>query len=240
MNGVFFIVGPTAVGKSELAAEVAATVDGEIVNADAFQLYRGLDLLTAKPGTEILRMVRHHLVGTIELSQQMNAGTFRRLALPLIEEIRSRDKPVFVVGGSGLYVKALTHGLESDWDTMEVQPAGVLVLRDRAELHARINQRVAEMFKSGVVDEVKRAGPTGSTASKMIGLPQIREYLAGSSSLADCISQIQAATRQYAKRQLTWFRHQTKFEPLNLSLLNQAEAVEWVTERARRALAEQG
>src|SRR5213078_5021600 len=98
-------------GKSELAADVACEFDAEIVSADAFQIYRGLDLLTAKPDAATLAKVRHHLVGTMSILEEMNAEKFRKLALQAIAEIHSRGKPAIVVGGSGLYLKALTHGL---------------------------------------------------------------------------------------------------------------------------------
>lgn len=107
MKRVFFIVGPTATGKSELAAEVAQRLGAEIVSADAFQIYRGLDLLTAKPDPAILAKAPHHLIGDVPLSEEMNVEKYRVMA----EEIIARGKPVIVVGGTGLYVKALTHGL---------------------------------------------------------------------------------------------------------------------------------
>ncbi len=108
---MFFIVGPTATGKSEIAAEVAQRCGGEIVSADAFQIYAGLDLLTAKPEARLLRMVPHHLIGTVDPMEEMNAQRFRLRAQAAIDEIHARGKPAFVVGGSGMYVKALTHGL---------------------------------------------------------------------------------------------------------------------------------
>jgi tRNA dimethylallyltransferase len=107
MKGVFFIVGPTATGKSELAAAVAQRIGAEVVSADAFQIYRGLDVLTAKPNPATLAKAPHHLIGAVPLSEEMNAEKYRAMA----EEIIARDKPVIVVGGTGLYVKALTHGL---------------------------------------------------------------------------------------------------------------------------------
>src|ERR1700682_556414 len=109
MRGVFFIVGPTATGKSEIAADVASEIDAEIISADAFQIYRGLDLLTAKPDATTLARAPHHLVGTMSILQEMNAQKFREAALRAIEQIHSRDKLAIVVGGSGLYIKALTH-----------------------------------------------------------------------------------------------------------------------------------
>src|SRR6201993_3867182 len=111
MRRAFFVVGPTATGKSELGADVAREVNAEIVSADAFQIYRGLDLLTAKPEASTLAKAPHHLIGTMPLSEEMNAEKYRRLALRAIEEINSRGRLAIVVGGSGLYIKALTHGL---------------------------------------------------------------------------------------------------------------------------------
>src|SRR3954469_8546398 len=107
MKRVFFIVGPTAVGKSEIAAEIARRMGTEVLSADAFQIYRGLDLLTAKPDPATLAKAPHHLIGTVPLSEEMNAEKFRAAA----EKIISRANPVIVVGGTGLYVKALTHGI---------------------------------------------------------------------------------------------------------------------------------
>src|SRR5206468_377389 len=291
MKRAFFIVGPTATGKSELAADVAGEIGAEIVSADAFQIYRGLDLLTAKPDTSTLAKAPHHLIGTTSLHEEMNAEKFRRLALRAIEEINSRGRLAIILGGSGLYIKALTHGLaplpasdpklreklnamtldelrsqliELDPETARkidvknrrrvmraleicllagkpasqivagvgdsglpgspIPAAGVFVFRDRQELYARINQRVEAMFEKGVIEEVRASGATSATASQMIGLREIRELLEGRMSLLQCISEIQQSTRRYAKRQLTWFRRQTNFLPLNLSLLTHNEA----------------
>src|SRR5258705_12451198 len=105
MTRAFIIVGPTATGKSELAADVAPEVGVEIVSADAFQIYRGLDLLTAKPDASTLAKAPHHLIGIVPLAEEMNAEKFRRLAWRAIPEINSRGKLAIVVGGSGLYIK---------------------------------------------------------------------------------------------------------------------------------------
>src|SRR4029453_9762693 len=111
MTRAFFIVGPTATGKSEIAADVAREVGAEIVSADAFQIYRGLDLLTAKPEASTLGKAPHHLISTVPVTEEMNAEKFRRAATCVMEEINSRGKLAIVVGGTGLYIKALTHGL---------------------------------------------------------------------------------------------------------------------------------
>ncbi len=320
MRRAFFIVGPTATGKSELAADVAAEISAEIVSADAFQIYRGLDLLSAKPDPSTLAKAPHHLIGTTPLSEETNAEKYRRVARCAINEINSRGNVAIVVGGSGLYIKALTHGLaplpehdpklreqlnavgldelsaqlaELDPETAKkidrknrrrvvraleiclligkpasevlaaggavaegvdlgtvgnirprsapaatgagsTMPAkGVFVYRERAELYERINQRVRTIFERGVTDEVRTAGKTSATASQMIGLCEIRELIAGKKTLPQCISEIQQATRHYAKRQLTWFRRQSSFLPLNLSFLTHNEAVKWILLRVR-------
>jgi tRNA dimethylallyltransferase len=293
MKRLFFIVGPTAVGKSELAAEVARRAGAEALSADAFQIYRGLDLLTAKPDSATLAKAPHHLIGTVPLGERMDAEKYRAAA----EKIIARGRSVIVVGGTGLYVKALTHGISklpsanselrerlegatsaelfrslrtldpaaaekidrhnrrrliravevclltgkpfsaqrTEWK--ETAPAnGVLLERDRAELYARINQRVEAMFAAGVVDEVRAAKKIGPTAEKTLGLREIRSLIAGEISQAGCIAKIQQLTRHYAKRQLTWFRRQTNFPSLNLSAHDPAEAVELISQSASRVL----
>jgi tRNA dimethylallyltransferase len=299
MKRAFFIVGPTAAGKSEIAAEVACACEAEVVSVDAFQIYHGLDLLTAKPDGELLGLAPHHLIGLCAASETMNAERFRTTALNAIADIQGRGKPVIVVGGSGMYVKALTHGLSplpaasaplrvelDSLTTAELHgklhaldpataaeidaqnrrrlvraleiclltgrpaseqrgrsepsspAAGVFVFRDREELYQRINQRVETMFANGVVEEVRATGDIGETAGKTLGLEQIRALIAGEISEAECIAQIQQATRRYAKRQLTWFSRQTNFEPLNLSKHGVRESIELITRKARLSFAQ--
>jgi tRNA dimethylallyltransferase len=111
MKSVFFIVGPTATGKSEIAAEIGCQLDTEIISADAFQIYRGLDRLTAKPEKTTLAKAPHHLLSAVPLSEEMNVEKFRAAAVEVIRDIHARGKHAIVAGGSGLYLKALTHGL---------------------------------------------------------------------------------------------------------------------------------
>ncbi len=107
----FVLAGPTACGKSEAAAALAVEWRGEIVNADAFQLYRGWPVLTAAPEEGTLQRVKHHLYSCVDLDEEMSAARFRQMALPVLWDIAERGGIPIVVGGSGLYVKALTHGL---------------------------------------------------------------------------------------------------------------------------------
>jgi tRNA dimethylallyltransferase len=107
----FCIAGPTACGKSALAAEVALRCDGEIVGADAFQVYDGLDILTAKPARELRERVPHHLIGCVPLALRFDVAQYRALALAAIRAIAARGRLPVVVGGTGLYFRSLTHGL---------------------------------------------------------------------------------------------------------------------------------
>ena len=111
MEKTIIILGPTAVGKTAVSLLLAERIGGEIISADAFQVYRGLDIATAKPGAAELSRVYHHLISILELSEQYSAARFRELALGLIGEIRARGAVPLVVGGSGLYIKALVDGL---------------------------------------------------------------------------------------------------------------------------------
>jgi len=298
----FFLVGPTAVGKTALAIELAEQFDAEIVNADAFQVYRGLDVLTAKPDAEAQRRVRHHLLSQISLFETMSAASFRELARAALSDVHSRKKNAIVVGGSGLYLKAITHGfdqvpppdpkLREELNRLPQKelaerlqklspelaartdlknprrviraieiaasviptrivatdavreprsaPAatvanGVLLLRDRDDLYQRINERVNAMFRDGVEEEVRALQDIGQTAASALGLKEIRALIAGQISREECIAKIQQATRRYAKRQLTWFRHQTTFPKLNLTPFSHREAVRAITPMFRRA-----
>lgn len=301
MKDRFFIVGPTAVGKTSLAIELAKQFDAEIVNADAFQIYRGIDILTAKPNSIAQCQVRHHLLGQISLAETMSAVRFGELADSVLADIRSRGKNAIIAGGSGLYVKAISHGfgevpppdlkLREELSSLSIselsrrlkalnqdvaartdlknprrviraieiasvvtansggsegnaaatagitdsngsmisEPAGVLLLRDRNDLYQRINVRVKAMFQEGVEDEVRALHNIGPTAANALGLKEIRALLDGQISRAECIVKIQQATRRYAKRQLTWFRHQTTFPQLNLTPFSHREAVRAIT-----------
>jgi tRNA dimethylallyltransferase len=120
-------------------------------------------------------------------------------------------------------------------NTEAAEPAGVLVLRDRDDLYQRINERVNAIFREGVEDEVRALQDIGRTAANALGLKEIRALLDGQISRAECIVKIQQATRRYAKRQLTWFRHQTSFPQLNLTPFSHREAVRAITRMFRRA-----
>jgi tRNA dimethylallyltransferase len=110
-NSSFILLGPTAVGKSELAVELAERCEGEIVGADAFQVYQGLELLTAKPDAALLARVSHHLIGEVPLSERWDVAQWLAAARQRITTIHERGRVAIIVGGTGLYVRALTRGL---------------------------------------------------------------------------------------------------------------------------------
>jgi tRNA dimethylallyltransferase len=295
MRSEFFLVGPTAVGKSSLAVDVAEKLGAEIVNADAFQIYRGLDILTAKPDAEDQRRVRHHLLSAVGLGEEMSAAKFRRLALAALGEIHARGKITIIVSGSGLYVKALTRGFDvgappnpflrselsaltpekltrrllqldaalaartdlknrrrviraieiaeeradhedvaipnaAMYDHEKTDPDGIFLTRDRDDLYRRVDERVLAMFRDGVEREVAALDKIGPTAAQALGLREVQQMLANKISRKNCIAKIQQATRRYAKRQLTWFRHQTNFPQLNLTALSHSEAIDAITQ----------
>ena len=126
------ILGPTGVGKSEVAVEVALEIGGEIINADSQQVYRHMDVGTGKPGPEQRQKVRHHLIDIVDPDKEFNAALFRQKALESAEEIWSRRKKVVLCGGTGLYIRALTHGLF-------VGPSKDLEIRKRLEQETREN-----------------------------------------------------------------------------------------------------
>ena len=149
MPAPFFIVGPTAVGKTALAVAAAERCGAEIVSADAFQVYAGLDALTAKPSADEQARVRHHLIGRVPQSEMYNVARFHQEATACMGEIAARGRPVIVVGGSGLYVKALTHGLSP---LPPAQPELRAEL-ERTELTALVERlKALDAVAAGVMD----------------------------------------------------------------------------------------
>ncbi|MDJ0357317.1 tRNA (adenosine(37)-N6)-dimethylallyltransferase MiaA [Paenarthrobacter sp. PH39-S1] len=269
---VVAVVGPTGSGKSELAVALALALDGEIINADAMQLYRGMDIGTAKMPAAERRGVPHHLLDILQVRDEANVADFQRLARDAIADIRRRDRVPVLVGGSGLYVRAaldvlefpgidayIRRRLEAELSeqgfgallerlravdpvsaerigdgrrvvrALEVheltgrpfssfmpqreyfQPAVQIGLAvDRPALHRRLEERVAGMVAAGLAAEVAaldREGlRQGKTASHALGYQQFLQVLDGESTVAQASGQTVVATRQFARRQFTWFR----------------------------------
>lgn len=297
-----FLLGPTGCGKSAVAVALAELLgDTEIVSADAYQVYHGMEILTAAPSAEELSRVPHHLVSVLDPSDNNDAATHARRAQVCLADIASRGKRAIVTGGSGLYVKFISHGIseappadaslrrelsvlpltelvrrlqEADpegaaatdlqnpryvarnleivllggkplsyWRQNWLQKPsgqGFCLVRETAELDARIALRTARMLKQGAIQEVVELGNLSllsPTAAKTLGLPQIAEYLAAQGDealrtrvsacvlpprpgqaplqrLGDLEAAITLATRQYAKRQRTWLRRETWLSPV--------------------------
>ena len=275
------ITGPTASGKSALALRLARERNGVVINADSMQVYDTLRVLTARPSDEEMAGVPHLLYGHVPASSSYSTGEWLRDISALLVDLRRQQRFPVIVGGTGLYFKALTGGLSdmpaipddirerlrarlieegstvlhaelsgcdplmarglqpgdgqrivralevmeaTGKSIMEFQKASgpMIVDPDRAEkfvvlperpvLHDRINRRFETMMESGAVEEVKallalKLAPD-ATAMKAIGVSQIADMLAGGMSEAEVIEKSAAATRQYAKRQMTWFRNQ--------------------------------
>jgi len=278
------IVGPTAAGKSALAIFLAEHWAGEIINCDSVQVYRGFDIGTGKVATAARHGIPHHLLDVVEPGEIFTAGDYRQEARRVLEAVRQRGKLPIVVGGTGLYLRALLEGLFEGpqrseelrarlaemarrrgreflhrllgrldakaaarihpRDTSKItralevcllahqpisrmQASGRTALRgfrvlklglspDRQELARRINARVENMFASGLLEEIRamasrpdaeRIKPLGA-----LGYLQAAALLRGEISREEAIRAAQAATRQYAKRQMTWFRRETGVE----------------------------
>jgi tRNA dimethylallyltransferase len=327
------IAGPTAVGKSQIALQLAEQLGGEIISADSMQVYRGLDIGTSKPSPAERARVPHHLIDICGLTESFDAAQFARLAHRAVAEIQSRGRVPILCGGTGLYFKAFVEGLgetppadaklraeleatpleklleelrerdpatfekidqknprrviravevirltgkpfsaqQAQWSgvhggsdnfgvrrhvgasesgdvsphsttgsrggelhQLKVSPACRAEASERrlvachfccfsrqpADLHARINARVDAMFARGLVDEtrelLKRGLTENKTAMQAIGYRQVVEHLRGEQSLAETIELVKIRTRQFAKRQLTWFRVQKNLEWIEL------------------------
>jgi tRNA dimethylallyltransferase len=276
MNRLLAIAGPTGVGKSRLAFHLAEALDGEIVNADSRQVYRYMDIGTAKPSQEERALVPHHLIDIVNPNEDFSLAQYQLLAYRAIEDIQQRNKFSILVGGSGLYLWSVVdgwripkvapdpefrHNLEekasrvgknelyyelAKFDPVAAQridprnmrrtiralevyrgakipfsqlqlktkpPFDTLIIgltADRAELYRRIDLRVDEMIRRGLVDEVKGLLDRGYSfilpAMSGIGYKQIGMYLRGELTLAAAIEQIKFGTHRLARHQYSWFR----------------------------------
>lgn len=272
------VVGATATGKSDLAIALAQALDGEIINADAMQFYRGMDIGTAKLPPAERGDVPHHLIDVLDVDEDASVAAFQSAARAHISDIRARGRVPILVGGSGLYVRAATDALSFpgtdprvrarlEAESGEIGPAALharlaeldppaaakispadprRIIRalevieitgepftahlpryesvmptvqiglalDRGTLHDRIGRRVRAMWDAGWVDEVRALLPrgllTGTTARQAIGYAQIIEVLSGRLEPAAAIESTIVRTRQFAKRQETWFRRDTR------------------------------
>ena len=289
---VLAVVGPTASGKTRLGVELAKICGGEVISADSMQIYKGMDIASAKPTEEEKQGIPHHLMGILDRDASFSAADYVSLANEKIREVLSRGKLPIIVGGTGLYIDSLLENVkfsEGGSDEAyreelyafarekgnealharlaELDPAAaegihpnnlVRVVRalevchitgrrfsdlkkesrlvespydsliiglnyeNRQTLYDRIDMRVDEMVKAGLVEEACQLWQESGmkTAANAIGYKELIPYFEGRAELSDCIDIIKQETRRYAKRQLTWFRKNARIEWLFLDRFN--------------------
>ena len=291
---IILIYGPTASGKSKFAVNLAKKINGEIINADSMQVYKELKILSARPYQKDYKKIRHHLYGFQDVKKKFSTGSWLKLANKNILDIKKRKKVPILVGGTGLYFKALTDGLVripnipikyrskirslhkkigsknfflklirldplvknylNPLDTQRVIRAyeiksftkksmyewfkntkskyeqrdfyKIYIDFPRDELIKRINSRASEMIDRGAILEVQKfiklKVPKNKTASKAIGISEIKEFLIKKIQISELIEKISIKTRQYAKRQVTWGRgHMSDWNKIKSNSLNQ-------------------
>ena len=278
------LLGPTAVGKTEIAIQLAQHLNAEIISVDSRQIYRQMNIGTAKPTSEEQQAARHHLIDCVDISQPFSVADYQALVDAAITDIQSRGKQVLLVGGAGLYFRAVVDGLFEGPGAdpalraqlkQEAAEHGVNALHDRlracdpesadrihpnnkvrviralevyeltgtpmselqqqwhpekqrypfiafcltmprALLYHRIEQRVDVMLANGLIAEVESllaAGYSRDTiALQSFGYKELIAYLDGECTYMEAISQLKQNTRRFAKRQLTWFRKDTRIE----------------------------
>jgi tRNA dimethylallyltransferase len=290
---IVLIYGPTASGKSDFAIKLAKKINGEIVNADSMQVYKELKILSARPFTKDCQKIKHHLYGFQNVKKTFSSGDWLKLVDQKIIEIKKRKKIPILVGGTGLYFKALTQGLVNIpnipnkfrekirslhktlgskkfyLNLVKIDPLVKLHINPsdtqrtirayeikiftnksmyewikntksnyekkdfykiyidfpRNKLLEKINLRVKEMLKKGAIQEVKRfiklRVPKNKSASKAIGINEVKDFINKKTQIDEVIDRISIKTRQYAKRQSTWGRSNmldwNKIKPNNLS-----------------------
>jgi tRNA dimethylallyltransferase len=299
------LAGPTAVGKSEVALLLAERLNGEIVSFDSMQVYRGLDIGTAKPSAAEQTRVRHHLIDVVALNELFDAARFVALATEKVRNIQLRGKHPILCGGTGLYFKAFLEGLgeappadltlrtelesipmdallreladcdpvtfdqidrqnprrvvralevirltgkpfsdqRAEWTgrtspATQPMPRFFALSRRSEDLRLRVDARVDKMFSQGLVAETERLLRHGlaenRTAMQAIGYRQVVEHLRGERSLLETIALIKQRTRQFAKRQMTWFRRQL---PVQWLEVGESESAEMTVNRIQSAMA---
>ena len=301
---VLLVVGPTGIGKTDLSLEIAERLDAEIISADSRQVYKLMDIGTAKPSAEQLRRVPHHFIDIRFPDEYYSAGEFGQDARRCVQELAARGKAVLVVGGSGFYIRALVDGLFGPkiadaevkahlrerlqreglpalyaelqrvdpntaarlhaTDTQRIlralevftltgvplsehwqkppepapfEPVFVGLTMNRRNLYARIEARVDEMIARGLVDEVKELLARGYSpdlnALRTVGYREVVEFLQNQRGFEETVGLIKQHTRNYAKRQFTWFRKDKRIRWFDL---DEPDAVARVLEFARRTI----
>lgn len=212
---LLIIGGCTASGKSKLALELSKLINMEIISADSIQVYKQLEKGTSKPTIEEQKMCKHHLIDVVEPDENFNAFNFVTLAKQAIQEIYQNNKLPVIVGGTGLYIESLIYNYSFENKNENLNQSEydfkLYVLHcERNKLYQLINERVDKMIESGLVEEVKdlkNKGYENCQCMQAIGYKELIFYINGQTTLNDAIELIKKRTRNYAKRQITWFKH---------------------------------
>lgn len=209
------IGGPTAVGKSKFALELSKYLKMKIISADSVQVYKELNVGTSKPSQDEQKQCQHFLINEVEKTQKFSAFDFVYLAKKYIDNIAKNGELPVIVGGTGMYMEALlyAYSFKKEKENNEsVYDYSLYVLNeDRQKLYDKINDRVDKMLLLGLLDEVKTLKDAGITKENQcmqaIGYKELYDYLVGEISFSDAVEKIKQGTRNYAKRQITWFKH---------------------------------
>ncbi len=214
MQKLLILAGCTAVGKSAFALELSKYINMEIISADSVQVYKGIEVATSKPTKQETLICPHHLVDIISPFEKFNAFDFVNLAKKAIIDISSRGKLPVIVGGTGLYIDSLIFGFDfvtKEKNTPEFDYKFIFLEQNRQDLYKKIDARVDQMLSNNLVGEVKKLREIGLNLDcqcmQAIGYREIWSYLEGEIDLTTAVADIKRNTRNYAKRQITWFNH---------------------------------
>ena len=224
---IIVILGPTASGKTQLSLKLAKKINGEIVSADSRLIYKGMDIGACKPTKAQQRLVRHHLIDIARPDQVVTLAAWQRAAFRTIGGILKKKKLPFLVGGTGLYLSSIIENYRIP-QTKGRQRYSTLIFGiavQRAQLYRTINARVNALVHMGLEHEVRNLAtkyPWSLPSMHGIGYREWRQYFNGERSKKETIAAIQQATRNFAKRQMTWFR----------GMERKKIAIHWVTTAA--------
>ena len=233
MNKIMVIVGPTGIGKTKLSVELAKRIDAEIINADSVSIYKELNIGSAKPSIEERCGIVHHMIDICDINDEYNVFNYQSDGRKVIEDIKSRNKNIIIVGGTGLYIKGLLFDYKfdsSDGKDKLLYPSIFIGLdTDRDLLYKRINDRVDYMINNGLLDEVNKLRKYDNSSrilNSAIGYKEFNMNL----ELDDTIDLIKKNSRHYAKRQYTFFRNQFDIKWFNVDFDNFNNTIEEVYE----------
>ena len=212
---IYCIVGPTGVGKTKLSVMLAKKLNAEVINCDSMQIYKELNIGVAKIKEEEKEGIKHHLFSVKNIDEEYSVFEYQKDGRKLIEELKKQKKDIVIVGGTGLYLKALLYDYtfnEENNKNKKVYDFKLIGLtRDRKILYENINKRVDLMVKEGLLEEVKELydnNKNNRAINTAIGYKELYEYFDNKITLEEALDKIKQSSRRYAKRQYTFFNNQ--------------------------------